>query len=597
MAVIGGRNEKSCVTQQAAGDRRRQLFVAELINGNDDGHAYIKRCCDAAGVQTRTFATWSQRYPDWAAMVKGIRGKQREEAKAKRSLHPHEVSRVEWDGSFGEFRRIFLGRTFSPWFHTRAVEIIEKAEPGSITMFLWPPGHGKTALIEDYCTFKLCTDPAFLITVGSEKEAHARKVIALVKSRMEDATPGYELMRRKFGPFAPPKGLGEHSTQPWAAGYFNVYKKPSGDDRDFSMAALGMGGSVIGTRTDLLIVDDPQSRKSLDQTDTLVEVFRQDWLSRPMAGGSKGTPGKTVVIMNRVGDKDFAQKLLDGPDGDGVSLVDDVIRVRADRNPDPAQKWAWPEKFADRDYEKMKKNVGEDAWARNFLQIAQPKGSQTFTKELVHDCENPLRSIIHDCPLDDGRAMHVEVACDPGYGVAAVLAAGFTQRKMYVLDAQQIPNLVSPEQIWDMIEEQIHQWNTPGRSIVTDITIEENAFQKGMQQDDRSLEMRRRFGVQIRPHQTRIDKNDDDIGIPQMAMAMRRREIDFPAWDDVSRHRMATLYSQLYSYRAWVKGSKLEMDLIMPLWFLFRRWRAQKRIEKIDTNAFDFTPLRRRIPA
>lgn len=589
--MVKVRKTPAYVNSQAAGDARRQLFLAELITGPDDGHAYVQRCCAAAGVQTRTFKSWVQRYPDWAALVQGVRQKQKEQVKIRRALHPVGVAKVEWDGSFADFRRLFLNRTVSPWFHTMAVDVIERAEPGSITLFLWPPGHAKTSIIEDYCTFKLATDPSYLITVGSEKEAHSRKVVGFVKSRLEDSTPGYELMRRKFGPFAPPKGLGEHTTQPWAAGFFNVFRKPAGDDRDYSMSSLGMGGSVIGTRTDLLIVDDPQSRKSLAATNELVEIFRQDWLSRPMAGGSKGTPGKTVVIMNRVGDGDFAQKLED------EGIVDDVIRVRADQNPDRTQKWAWPEKYSEANYEKMRRTVGEEAWARNFLQIARPPGSQTFTKEMIADCANPLRSIIHDAPLDDGRPLHVEVACDPGYGIAAVGAAGFTQRKMYALASNSIPNLRSPEQIWDMIEMQIDQWTKPGRSVVTDVVIESNAFQKGMLQDERSLEIRRRYGVNVIPHQTRIDKNDPEIGVPQMAMAMRRREIDFPAMDEVSTKHFAKLYEQFYSYRAFVKGSKLEMDQLMTYWFLWRRWRGQKRVQRVDTSSFDFRGLKRRVPA
>lgn len=589
--MVKVRKTPAYVNSQAAGDARRQRFVAELVSGPQDGHDYVARCTAAAGVQPRAYYSWRERYPDWAAMVDGIRQKQKAATQEKRKLHPVGVAAVKWDNSFADFRRLFLNRLASPWFHTMAIDVIERAEPGSITLFLWPPGHAKTSIIEDYCTFKLATDPSYLITVGSEKEAHSRKVVGFVKSRLEDTTPGYELMRRKFGPFAPPKGLGEHNTQPWAAGYFNVFKKPAGDDRDYSMSALGMGGSVIGTRTDLLIVDDPQSRKSLDRTDELVEIFRQDWLSRPMAGGSKGTPGKTVVIMNRVGDGDFAQKLED------EGIVDDVIRVRADQNPDPAESWAWPEKYTEANYEKMRRTVGEEAWARNFLQIARPPGSQTFTKEMIGECANPLRSIIHDCPLDDGRPMHVEVACDPGYGIAAVGAAGFTQRKMYALASNSIPNLRSPEQIWDMIEMQIDQWTSPGRSVVTDVVIESNAFQKGMLADERSLEIRRRYGVNVIPHQTRIDKNDPEIGVPQMAMAMRRREIDFPAMDEVSTKHFAALYEQFYSYRAFVKGSKLEMDQLMTYWFLWRRWRGQKRVQRVDTSSFDFRGLTRRVPA
>lgn len=578
--------------QFSLAEKRRAKFVAELVGGPDNGQAFVPRCCAAAGVSPRTYNAWRERYPDWAAQVEAIRQKQKQDRDERRELHPREVNATEWDGSFADFRRVFLNRISSPWFHIMAVEMIERAEPGSITLFLWPPGHAKTSLIEDYITFKLATDPAYLVTVGSEKEAHARKVIGLIRQRLENDTPGFELMRRKFGPFAPVTGLAERAgAQPWGAGFFNVFKKPSGEDRDYSAAALGMGGSVIGTRTDLLIVDDPQSRKSLERTDDLVDIFRQDWLSRPMAGGSKGTPGKTAIIMNRVGEHDFPQKLID------EDLVDNVIRVRADQNPDPSQQWAWPEKYSPSDYEKMRKNVGEEAWARNFLQIARPPGMQTFTKQMVADCGNGLRSIIHDCPLDDGKTMHVEVACDPGYGVAAVTAAAFTQRKMYVLDTVSIPDLKSPEQIWDMIEMQTDQWTTPGRSVVTDILIESNAFQQGMLMDDRSQEMRRRWGVNVLPHQTRIDKNDPEIGVPQMAMAMRRREIDFPAMDEVSSKRFAMLYDQLYSYRAFVKGSKLTMDQVMTLWFLFRRYRAQKRVARTDTTAFDFTPLRRRIPA
>jgi hypothetical protein len=595
MAQAYGSNQSHkmlAVTRQAEGERRREAFMRELRFGKwDSGVNWIDRCCATTGVVRGTYTNWRYRYPDWGALVDVVVGEHRDKHRKSRGMAANVVNAVEWDGSFGDFRRVFLGREVSPWFHLRAVDAIEAAEPGSITLFLWPPGHAKTSLIEDYCTFLLCTKPQTLITVGSEKEAHSRKLIGLVKSRLEPDTPGFEVMRRKFGPFAPPWGAGEHQTQPWGAGFFNVYRKPQGNDRDYSMAALGMGGSVIGTRCDLLIADDPQSRKSVNRTDELVDIFRQDWLSRPMAGGSDDSPGKTVVIMNRVGDQDFAQKLMD------EGIVDKVIRVRADQNPDPAKKWAWPEKYTDADYERMRRNVGPEAWSRNFLQIARPPGSQTFTKEMVANCANPVRSILHDPPSGDHGALRVEISCDPGYGICAVAAAGFTSKRMIMLDTQSIPNLVSPEQIWDVIEGQIHQFNVEGHSVVSDVVIEANAFQKGMISDERSREMRRRFGVNVIPHQTNVNKNDPEIGVPQMAMAMNRHDIDFPAWDEVSRKRFANLYEQLYTYRAYVKGSKLVMDEVMTMWFLWRRWRATRQVQRIDSSSFNFTPLRRKVPA
>jgi hypothetical protein len=256
---------------------------------------------------------------------------------------------------------------------------------GQVILILWPPEHGKTAFWEDFDTYALSRWPWFRITVGSERSRHSEKVCEFVRSRLEHDAPGFARMRARFGPYAPPPGRARQS-QPWNRTFFNVQKKPWAGERDNSMTPLGISGSVIGTQADLLQVDDPQSRKSLNRTPELVDVFTQDWLSRP------GPTGLTVILMNRVGPDDFPQALIDR------GVVDEVIRVPVW---DPERGWAWPERYSHQHYLKMRRNVGEEAWERNYMQRGLAARTMSFRPDHVEPCKNPLRSVTH--PPTEGR--------------------------------------------------------------------------------------------------------------------------------------------------------------------------------------------------
>ena len=131
----------------------------------------------------------------------------------------------------------------------------------------------------------------------------ARKILGRIRSRMEPHGP-FPKYVAKYGPFVPQNQSGRKTAQSWGADYFNVFKKASHDERDYSMVSLGWRSKIAGTRTDHLHIDDIQSRVSLNLTEQMFEIFRQDWLTRP------GENGRTSINGTRVGEGDFYEEPL-----------------------------------------------------------------------------------------------------------------------------------------------------------------------------------------------------------------------------------------------------------------------------------------------
>lgn len=552
--------QRSAQRRYEANQKRESEFLVAIRQGRT-----IKEACDALGWSPHAYRQYrrDKRHHDFAARV---------DEEMARVSDPEDRS---FKGSFADFRQIFLNRS-SPWFHRQAIDAMDTAQPGSITLLLWPPEHGKTALWEDRYTHQLCVNPSVRITVGSEKFDHSKKILGFVKDRLENEAPGMERLRAEFGPFAPQPG--DTFRQPWTVGYFNVRKKPKGIDsqRDFNMLALGMDGSVIGTRADQLAVDDPQSRKTLNRTEELFETFRDDWLTRP------GPHGRTVVLMNVVGENDFSSRLIDS------ELVDRLIIVRAW---DERYGWAWPERYSPRDYKIMERNAGPDGWERKYLQIGVATRSKTFTKRHTTEATNALRSIAHPPPRDEGQQTNIVITLDPGFGVTAIQAGALLRDRYAILDTRWIEGLTGWAPMFQVIEDMLITYNVPGMSAVTDVVIESKAFQRGLLTDAQLVELMFRFQFDVHPHETGGERNDEDIGVPQMASAMVRHEIEIPYSDPASIEMADRLITEFHRWRPTARGNKLRMDGVMATWFGWSLWRRTRRILTADTTGFHSTSI------
>ena len=546
---------------KARGESNRRLFLEAI-----EHHGKINDSLAIVGVTRSAYEKWRQRIPEFAAKVDAIKLRFAQEG-------PPEES----GGTFEDFRFEHFGHS-SPWFHIAAIDAYEKTPPGNITLILWPPEHGKTTLAEDYFCYKLATNPEFRITVGSEGQDMARKIQGRIRSRMEPhgPFPGYVA---KYGPFVPQNQSGRKTAQPWGADYFSVFKKNRHDERDYSMVSLGWRSKIAGTRTDHLHIDDIQSRVSLNLTEQMFEIFRQDWLTRP------GENGRTTINGTRVGEDDFYERVM-------LQIDEDILKVirfpaivnNADDEPEPL----WPEMFTMEQLDRIRRKVGEEAWSRNYMQEPSSSLTATFTDDSIKKCLNPLRSTLHDPPKD----CTVYIGLDPALGGNnCVMAATPHEDKLKILFLREDIGLTRNEQILGIVEDAILRCRKNGASV-SDVVIEAMVFQKGLSRDQRLIEMTDLYGFRVREHLTGMNKYDETIGIPSMALSFMRGEIEIPYAEDApTRHQADELIRQLKSWRPLVHGTHLRQDRVMALWFIWILWRQRRAAFQVDTSQFDYKAL------
>ena len=562
---------KNSNARRKVGEKKRQAFLDQIHAGKTIGWAVQE-----VGWSASMYKKSRYRYPEWAAQVDhGLRKQAGDDAQTP-----------EFKGGFADFRLVYFGMD-TPWFHQIAIDAYENAPPGSITLILWPPEHGKTTLFEDFACYKLATEPEFRITVGAEAQPLSRKILKRVKLRMSPTGPTPAYVSR-FGPFEPQgrAGGGSATQQAWGADQFDVFKKQSADERDYSMVALGMTSQIAGTRTDQLHGDDLQSIKTANRTTEFFEMFRQDWLSRP------GERGRTSVNGTRVREDDIYFEMMKEFDDDILRVIKFPAVIPVDEEAGTFKPlWEYDEDagsgYTMEMLERMKNKVGEDAWQRNYMQAPQMAGTRSFDEEKVKQCYNPLRR----AKEFEGEYPTLVTSVDPGLqpGLNATMVCQHLPDKLVVVDYIEDPHFNSWEQAFARIEDMVRDY--PFGSV-SDVVFETVAYQRGLINDSRMQDMRDEFGFNIRPHQTGMNKYDADIGIPSMATMVNRGELDIPGGDDdLSRWIAEEGTRQLLNWRPGFKGTELKQEFVVCLWFNWTVWRERRR--SIIDEAQREEPIRR----
>lgn len=545
-------------------ERRRRImhFVSQ-------GYA-VKDAVAEAGISNSAYEQYRRKYPKWGAQITMLRQK----------------SVMATDGVLDTGNPAgFVAKYFHmniTWFQLLFMQELEKLPMGDILMVLWPPEHGKTTTFENYANMKLAGTPEHRFLVASENRGIAQKILGRVMDRMNPMGPTPEYVGA-YGPFAPQSGGGiAQLRQPWTDTKFSVYKARSSDERNYSMEAVGINGSIVSARTDHLHVDDAQSVKTLSQSKKMTDWFRQDALSRPSESGI------TSICGTRVGEGDFYEELLNDVELDGIMKVIRLPAIITDHDTGEITPLDTSRHTLE-SLDRMRRKVGQERWDQNWMQNpgASTLGKGTFIKGMLEQCKDSDRSLEHHCG-DEGLVQSpiVYIGVDPALGGKNVVMA-VEVRPGGVLIPRRIredAGFSRNEQIMEAIESVVRWCELTGN--VTDVVIEEKNFQLGLKNDDRMTEMAEKWGFTVRGHMTGWNKYDEDIGVASMATSFIKKEVVLPwANDTLTRYEIGEFVRQLLAWKPGARGSKLRQDYVMAFWFVWMLWRSRRKsIEHLGSD-------------
>jgi len=462
----------------------------------------------------------------------------------------------QWD-SFPAFRKRFF-RMDTYYAHAMMIEAIESAGPMDVTLILVAPETGKTTLLEDKICEILAKNPDRRVAYISESSGHSVKVGSRIRRRMTDMVDFGDYISQ-YGPFY--QDNQERNGKPWSTHFFTVWKAGH-DERDYSFEARGGVSSIQGSRVDDLFLDDIQSIKSLNNTALLITKMRQEWITRV------GRVGRIFIIGNRVGNGDFYEKLIE------LELINRLVEIPILNGEGHS---IIPELWPDEDLEKRKHQVGDEVWARTYMQDPQSATSITFPPA-VREMFKDYGRIITKLP-----GLPTAMSLDPAIGGGCSLTVGqYNTQLLYVVDQETRYNLGRTEEILAFLEPYIKAYRPD------DLIIEMMAFQTALGKDDRMLAFAQKYGFRIYPHTTGDNKFDSNFGVASMATSIRAQEMTIPWGDEEAEEKFRPLLNEMEKWRPHVRGVKLRMDAIMSLWFMHLFWTSQKNVIDFEAKKASF---------
>jgi hypothetical protein len=558
----------------------------------------------------KTYENWMATDKEFHAEVDRIRGNIR---RAERDDKPDPTI---YSLSFAEWRERFLHQKTYP--HQQMwIDVLEGREPDlyhpAITyvkghsnrvVINTPPGHSKSTVITtQYVVYKLCMNPAFRVLIVSKTMEFAAKFLLSVKQYLTD--PAYMELQLAYAPsggWKPDRGEGR-----W--GNSMIYLAGRSDQavdkaaKDPSVQAIGIGGHIYGSRTDLTILDD-----AVDDTNVHAYAKQFDWLTRTVL--SRGRSAKVLIVGTRIAPVDLYSHLLnDDIYTNGKSpwtyLAQPAVLEFAE-NPED-WKTLWPrstqpfdeasEDEPDENGEfpvwdgptlaKVRSENRPAVWALVYLQ-QQTSDEMTFSSACVWGSVDkrrqpgPLQAGALGHPKYGSEGMQIIGSIDPaGTGTAFILVYALDRRtkERYVLNAW-IKTETLPSWYQDMVKQVTPQYG------VTEWVIEAQGYSNWIYHDEVIMQFCQQRGIKITPHYTGSgNKIDPDFGVASMSslfgtLVTKENLKQYHNGDNIihlpnpdKSAGVKALIDQLVTWIPGVSGAKLRQDGPMALWFAETRAR------------------------
>lgn len=509
---------------------------------------------------------------------------------------------IEARDSFKSFVEAIIGLK-NEHFHNELDDVIGNELYKKIVI-TYPRGHGKsTHLSVAYPLWRIAKDHNLRILLVSASEAVSKSFMSEIIGHIEN-NEAY----RGFAEFCDPLSMG---VVPKMKNYAKMRSNWAGDSiiiardqlnlKDPTINAVGLLGSILSKRADLIICDDIVNQENSATEAQRLKVI--DWIDttvRPVLVPE----GRFMYLGNTWHQDDLVSRLLKNPqydfrkrmksifhDSNHMELWDDWARIKTDENlsieerlmqasefyllhkaeMDDGVSVLWPEKYdygwlflerlnnpyafarmyqcdpSDRPDQKFK-----DAWiemackkgAKMRLQLEKREG---FDMELT--TEGLDLAISEKETADDTAYLtidRVKYASDPLIKRGDIILRNIERGKM------------SPNSVKQMVSEHYMNLQPDG------IRVETVGYQEAMQKDLDDM------GVPVHGYHTGGEKKDPYIGINSLAIYFEQGKAILPF--DQSDPRTIRLVSQLINeMRAFPDGHT--GDSLMAFWFAFSEMR------------------------
>ena len=426
-----------------------------------------------------------------------------------------------------------------------------------------PRGHGKSCQVIGRAVWELGRNHNLRIKVIGSGDDKAKEVLGLIRETIADNPKVQDV----FPTLKINTARGDTKTA------FFVERDIL--QRDASVEASGVLSAGAGGRADILICDDVVDLKNSVINPALreqvINAVKETWFSLVAA------TGKIIWICTPYHVADASHNLRETGAFKVWWTPAIKYQMHFDDNGDPivdentgqqkvTKEILWPDKWSEEKLKDREKKVGARVFARQYLLNAMSDEERTFPESsLEKSFDRTRRHIGEDIDPEWPTYGGVDLASALGkknaWTVIWTLAKSPHDGKLYLKDLYR-RRMKFPEIMATLKEQyQKHQWRL--------CLVENNQFQQAVIDAAEALDR----GIPIEPFTTGVNKANELVGLPGMAVAFEKAQFAIPAAlfplevDDPSP--LAVLMNELRTH----PGGEFS-DTVMALWFA---WSAAQR--------------------
>jgi len=327
-------------------------------------------------------------------------------------------------------------------------------------------------------------------------------------------------------------------------------------EADPSVDAAGVLSTGTGTRCDFLVGDDVVDQRNAILQPALRQAVKEAW--REVWTNTLTPRAKAVYICTPWHLDDLSYELAQNPEWvhwRQTAIIDEDRRLTL-----------WPERWPWERLMKRRREIGERAFARNFLLQALSSEEEVFPESYIAACLDYDR--VYGEPVDESwpRVAGVDLAsrqhAEADYTVIVTAAVDPAGRRHLVEIVRERVDFAATLRLL------VQQYRKHRHAI---ILVENNSYQDAVLQALRDPSVRRAVGAEgltlpLRPFTTGRQKADETLGLPGLAAKMEQGVWRFPAADWPHEAGCNCAFCALIrELRTYPVGE--HDDTVMALWF------------------------------